>query len=248
MNSNDNRLYEQFHKSTSTQSTIISYNNFTYKQILNTVNKYLGDSKKEILDIGCGAGTLCFYYADKGHIVHGIDISRKAIAECKKSAIELGLDDRVMFNVMQFPNELLDKKYDFIIFTEVIEHLEDDRLALEKINKLLKKNGMVFLSTPSKNAPLHKLGYAKGFDKRVGHLRRYTSDELVKMFETTGFELIEVKKTEGILRNFLYLNPHAGQIIRIIKFFLVDLAFFIDNLSMKLFGESNIFIIAKKIK
>lgn len=240
-----NRLYDDFHQATQVQKKVISENNFTYRLILNSINKFLR-APKEILDIGCGAGTLCLYFAKKGNDVVGIDISQKAVESAQESSKFLGLK-KIKFKKMNFPSELPKKQFDFIIFSEVIEHLKNDELALRKIHLLLKKNGIVFISTPSKNAPLHKLGLARSFDKRVGHLRRYTADELEKKAKKCGFVVLEIEKNEGIIRNFLFLNPIAGKLVRFIKFFLSDWVTFIDNISIKIFGESNIFMIIKKL-
>jgi hypothetical protein len=132
------------------------------------------------------------------------------------------------------------------LFTEVIEHLPDDNMALKSIYKLLKPNGTLFLSTPSSNAPMHKLGLAKEFDKKVGHLRRYSKKEITSLIKKNNFKILEVVENEGVIRNFFFLNDHAGKLIRYFKFFIADIITFIDNLSIKLFGESNYFIIAKK--
>ena len=236
--------YEEFHKNTSPSYKIIDKANFTYKIILKTFDKYI-DKNEKILDIGCGAGSLAFYYASKGNKVVGIDISGSAIESAKKSAKLLKLKN-IEFEVMNFPTQALREKFDRVICSEVIEHLEDDTLALDKIYKLLKPHGKAIITTPSKNAPLHRLGYAKNFDIRVGHLRRYTMEELVKKSKKAGFKIIETKKTEGVVRNFLYLSPIAGKFIRFIKYFLVDVVLEVDLLSMKLFGESDLIIVLEK--
>lgn len=147
---------------------------------------------------------------------------------------------------MNFPLQAPKEIFDRIICFEVIEHLEDDMLVLNKVYKLLKPKGKSIITTPSSNAPLHKFGYAKKFDKRVGHLRRYTMEELSSKSKNVGFKIIETKKTEGIIRNFLYLNPIAGKSIRFIKYFMVDVLLWLDWLSMKLFGESDLIIVLEK--
>lgn len=236
--------YEIFHNTTSIQIKVIKNNNFTYRILLEIINYYL-KSPKNILDIGCGAGALGLYLANNGNTVLGIDISQKAVESANESAKYLGFK-KAKFQKMNFPNKVPNKKFDMILFTEVIEHLENDDLALKKIYNLLKPEGIVIISTPSKNAPLHKLGLAKEFDKKVGHLRRYTLEELIKKANKYEFKILETKKVEGIIRNFLFLNPIAGKFIRFIKFFLSDWVTFIDNISLKLFGESNIILILQK--
>lgn len=239
------KIYEEFHKETLVQSRIIKENNFTYRIILAVLNRF-SDPPKDVLDIGCGAGTLSFYLASKGNRVVGIDVARNAIEACTKSSKLLGLNKNTSFKVMDFPKQTPSKKFDLIIFSEVIEHLKNDDLALKKIFLLLKRGGVGIISTPSKNAPMYRLGLADEFDQRVGHLRRYTMDELVDKCKSTGFKILETKKTEGIVRNFLFLNPIAGKFIRFIKFFIADFVAFVDEISLKVFGESDIFAIVKK--
>ncbi len=236
--------YDDFHTSTSPQLKFITEKNFTYRLLLEEINKYIKANEK-ILDIGCGAGTLGLYIGKKRKQAVGIDISRKAVESANESAKRLNLKN-VIFEVINFPMQIPKGKFDFIIFTEVIEHLEDDNQALKQIYKLLNKGGIVLISTPSKNAPLHRLGYARGFDKRVGHLRRYTVEELTKKCAENGLVVIETKKIEGILRNFLFLSPKAGKLVRFVKFFISDLITFIDNLTVPIFGESNIIVVARK--
>ncbi len=242
------REYNLFHNNTTVQSKIISKNNFTYRNLIGFIEKYLKNTEQNVVDIGCGAGTVCFYIAQKGNKILGIDISSKAIELCHKSSITLGLDKNTKFKVVNFPEETVKGKFDLIIFSEVIEHLSNDKLALKRICKLLNVGGIVIITTPSLNAPLYKLGYAKDFDKRVGHLRRYTIEGLSKKCNESGLNIIEAKKIEGIFRNFLYINPNAGKTIRFIKFFMSDIVTFIDNISIVLFGESNIVVVAQRTK
>jgi len=244
MGNNTHNIYKQFHKETKSQLRLINENNFTYKLILQVLNRYLKNNQK-ILDIGSGAGTLALYCGFKINQVVGVDISTQAVKSANESAVQIGLNN-VSFKVMKFPEEYPSEKFDLIICTEVIEHLEDDLKALKVIYKLLKPNGIAIVSTPSLNAPLYRIGLATDFDKRVGHLRRYTMESLRKLSKQAGFKIVSSSKQEGIIRNSLFILPHLGELIRFIKFGLVDVVTFIDNISVKLFGESQLFIILKK--
>ncbi len=240
------KIHEAYHKETKSQNKVINDKNFTYRLLLDVLKRKISSRKLKILDIGCGAGTICFYLASRGHDITGIDISQKAVNECRRSAKQLGIN-AAEFIRLDFPREKLkNRKYDIVILTEVIEHIEDDYLAIKEISRLLKPNGLLVLSTPSINAPLHKLGLTDEFDKRVGHLRRYSLLELKKILLTNNFRIEEIEKTEGILRNFLFVNPYAGYLVRIINHFGSDFATFLDDISLKLLGESNYIIVAQK--
>lgn len=243
---NSKKIHEKFHEGAALQQKVISNKNFTYRLHIEVINKYLHMPHQNILDIGCGTGTLTFFLAQKGHKITGIDISQNAIDLCKKNAKEIGLNN-IRFSQAEFPNiSLVKNTFDMIIFTEVIEHIKDDNLAIRRIADLLKPGGILILSTPSVSAPLHKLGLTKNFDKRVGHLRRYSLEELEIKLQNNHLKILETHKIEGVIRNFLFINPIAGKFLRIIKGFLSDWVTWIDTISLNLFGESNYIIIAKK--
>lgn len=238
-------LYENFHKTTKFQIRIIKEKNFTHRNLIGVLKKYV-DGERKILDIGCGAGTVDFYLANQCHNVLGIDISTKAVGMCKKSAQVLDLEKNLKFERLNFPKEKPLGKFDIVICSEALEHLENDKEAIKVIFLLLRSGGIAIFSTPSKNAPLYRLGLAKKFDKRVGHLRRYSPKELKNLIERSGFSILGVIKTEGILRNFLFVNSVAGKIIKFLRGSAADLFTFLDNITLKLFGESQIFVIAQK--
>lgn len=240
-------LYEIFHRNTKIQKAVINEKNFTYYYILRILNKYI-DFKKHnnILDIGCGSGAISLYLANKGiNNILGIDISKKSIKMCTLSAEKIKLKN-TRFEVMDFPNRVPRITFDIVLCLEVIEHLKNDILALDKIYKLLKPGGTLILSTPSSNAPLFKLGMTQKFDYKVGHLRRYNPDYLIEIFNNIGFKVICLNKTEGILRNILFINQYLGGFIKFIRYPATHLIHFIDILFLKLFGESDLLIIAQK--
>src|SRR3989344_1735905 len=198
---NSTKIYERFHKKTKTQHKLINEKNFTYRHTLEVLNKYVDKNsiaKITVLDIGCGAGTVSFYLANKGAKVLGVDISRGAINKCRETAQILNLKSKTKFINGSITKVSKKYKFNLVICSEVIEHISNDRAFLLKIHQKLKKGGILILSTPSSNAPLYKIGFATKFDKKVGHLRRYSRAEIAKLIKSTGFSIIELRLTEGI--------------------------------------------------
>jgi len=245
-----NNLYEIFHRDSRASNKIINKNNFTYFNTLKIIDKYCKKrSRKQanILDIGCGVGSISFYAANKCFSVFGIDISQKAINISKETVKKLNLESKAKFQKADIQKIKLEKnKYNYILCFEVLEHLIKDQEVIDNIYAGLKKEGILMVSTPSKNAPLFKWGFAKEFDQKVGHLQRYSLKELSEKLGKSGFKILEIKKTEGLLRNCLYLFKVPGKLIRFIKGPLVQIVMFIDRIFLYLFGESQIFIVAKK--
>lgn len=243
--------YEEFHKNAGVQTKIVNKNNFTYHIVLSFIDKYLQPDMK-VLDIGCGVGTISLYVANKDNEVLGIDISEKAINVAQKSAEILGIKN-VSFKAIDFLDTDFQEKFDFIIFSEVLEHLSDDKFAIKKIRKLLRENGILFLSTRLEIDPMHKMrirlfGQDK-FDLCVGHLRRYSTERLIQLLKTNGFKIAEINQTEGFLRMFLFTTKAGNRLLTftnlpVIRSFLTSL----DNLSVHLLGPSQIIIVTEVVK
>lgn len=244
-------FYDSYHlqNKNSAYSHFISRNNFTYywtiKQLDEVFRYFDRDKKLQILDVGCGVGTICLYLAKQGHTVTGIDISKKAIEICNfaKKASKINTANFICTSVEKMQ---LSSLYDLIICSEVIEHVEHDQKLINILYTKLKKKGMLLITTPSLNAPLYRWGYLHDFDQRVGHLRRYTMESLSQLLTQTGLRVLKKYKTEGLLRNSLYTFGRLGVFIKFFKGPLVPVFHMIDFLSMKVFGESDLAIIARK--
>lgn len=247
-------FYDEFHKKSNVQKVVVNEKNFTYRHVISIIEHQIfrmfkGYKKDiEMLDYGCGAGTLSFYFASKGMRVNGIDISTQAIELANKSAKELGIEKNASFYKSdEGIKEIKSKKYDIVLCLEVIEHVEKDNELIRYLVSKLRKGGVLILSTPTIEAPLNRLGLTRNFDKEVGHLRRYSPSELISYIERLpGVSVEESKITEGILRNSLYVFPILGNIIRFIRGSISDIVNYIDGFLIKIFGGSNVFIIVKK--
>ncbi|MDQ3748778.1 MAG: class I SAM-dependent methyltransferase [Acidobacteriota bacterium] len=73
---------------------------------------------------------------------------------------------------------------DSIIYINVLEHIEDDRLELEIIHRTLREKGRVFVFVPALPALFSE------FDKQIGHFRRYRKTELAEKFHAAGFRIL----------------------------------------------------------
>ena len=222
---------------------IISKKDFTYRNIVGVLDKFCRG--KNVLDIGSGVGTLDLYLAQKGRQVTGIEISQRAVDIARQSQRLLGIN-KIKFIRGDFFQLKIREQFPFVICSEVLEHLSNEQQAINKIYRLIKPEGLLLITVPSQNAPLIKLGAIKKFDQVSGHLRRYTLDSLRLLLEKNQFKVIYTQKTEGLVRNSLYVFKLNLVIKLANRFPLVsDLITWLDNLSLRLFGESQIIIVAK---
>lgn len=157
-----------------------------------------GVSFKSLFDIGCGEGSLLKgILADHKEIrVNGADISETALA-IAKSRIKEG-----NFYLLDIQKEALDEKFDLVICSEVLEHLEDDVQALCNIFKMTRKYLLIVTLQ----------GKMREAEKEVGHLRNYTKDDLVEKLHKAGFKEVRIKEWgfpfySPLYRFFLNLVP-----------------------------------------
>lgn len=244
-------FYDRYHQKNKNFYRPIGRNNFTYFYPLKYLHQEFASFEDlKILDVACGVGALSFYFASYGADVKGIDISARAIKICKKAQKSLvETDDR--FEKMNFEKVSIEKfkskeKFDLVICSEIIEHVKDDDLFLKKVHQQLKKDGILYLSTPSPENILYKAGKLDAFDKEVGHLRRYTQKEIIEKLEKNNFKIKKNKKVESPFRNILF-NSRIAILNKFIRGPLVPAFDLLDRFLINFFGYTDNLIIAQKI-
>ena len=103
----------------------------------------------KILDIGCGGGLLCEPLNRLGAAVTGIDASKNNIKVAKLHSKEMNLN----IKYIHCPPENLNFKNEFevILNMEIVEHTSNVNLFMQNCSNLIKKDGIMFVSTINKN-------------------------------------------------------------------------------------------------
>lgn len=102
------------------------------------------DKTSKILEVGCGLGYLTYAMRKKGYNAFGLDISKEAIERNKQ---QLG-NFYVCGNVYDYA---LNNKYDVIVLTELIEHINEPLSFIETLIGMLNPDGSIILTTPNKS-------------------------------------------------------------------------------------------------
>ena len=111
-----------------------------------------GDGSLDVADLGCGAGTQSFVWAQLGHRLHGLDISEKFIKLGTERASQAGLDiDFRVGSVTDLPWP--DESMDVCLAIELLEHVADWRRCLDEFTRVLRKGGGLFLTTTNVLCP-----------------------------------------------------------------------------------------------
>lgn len=117
--------------------------------IIRTLRQKLPTNGK-VLDVGCGNGIISMHLGKEGFNVKGIDVSEKAI----QKAIASNPLNNVTFENLS-AEELVAKgeKYDAIVCSEVLEHLQDPGELLSKLHQSLTDNGVLIVTVPNGKGP-----------------------------------------------------------------------------------------------
>jgi 2-polyprenyl-3-methyl-5-hydroxy-6-metoxy-1,4-benzoquinol methylase len=119
------------------------------KFIVDTLKKYL-PAEAIVLDVGCGNGIISRGLGREGFNVYGIDISERAIEKAR----ELTNLPNVQFDVISAEELVADgKKYNAIICSEVLEHLNEPEKLLHTLYQSLIDDGVLIVTVPNGHGP-----------------------------------------------------------------------------------------------
>lgn len=239
MNSDYNRQVKLNLEAISSHS---NFTNWVYGEIKPFVN---GD----VLEVGSGIGI----YSEK--LIGGSKVGTVFLSDIDPSYLRLlKRKFRKFQNVRVVKLDLnsdsdfgrLKRKFDSIVCMNVLEHIEEDSLAMKRIRDALRNGGRMVLLVPA-----HKFLYNIQ-DKKVGHFRRYTKHEVEEKARDLGFEVERIFYFNffSIFGWYLYgsilkrfnINEGAFGIFD----FLVPLLKFLDSYALLNFTGLSLVVILKK--
>lgn len=162
------------------------------KKICRVFQQYI-KLKSSILEIGGGTGFIAEELIKQGFDVAMGDIHWNGLNFAKSR----GIKTLYQFDLFHPPFQ---EEFDVVCLFDVLEHLEDDFLALKCIEKMLKPKGKVILTVPA-----HQWLWCQD-DVTAGHRRRYTRKSLKNLFLKAGFEIISVEYFFMAILPFLFLR------------------------------------------
>jgi len=159
----------------------------------------------EVLDVGCGFATTSQQIQKLGNRVTGLESNDDAVHVARgrlATVIEADLQD---FDAV--PATVGSRKFDAIIFADVLEHLAWPIGVLRRYLDLLKSDGTVFVSLPNVGLWSVRFGLLFGrfhYDETGvldrTHLRFFTRRNAIEMLEAAGLHPIRRTYNPGLLR------------------------------------------------
>jgi 2-polyprenyl-3-methyl-5-hydroxy-6-metoxy-1,4-benzoquinol methylase len=103
----------------------------------------------KLLDIGCASGYYSVAFAKAGGRATGIDISEASIALARRRAEQESVAGRCEFLRGDMRSlSIREGDYDAVVMIEVLEHVREQREAVEQAVRALRPGGVLVLTTP----------------------------------------------------------------------------------------------------
>lgn len=166
-----------------------------YRFVEPLFRQYLPKDGK-ILEAGCGLGNWVFYLRDLGYHIVGIELATDAIRMAKEYDPNAPI---IMANVLR--TDFPDRHFDAVISLGVLEHFEEGpQIAFQEIRRILKDNGLFFVTVPIQNMNrqliANPLKEFKRWLKKLSGVRyafeeyRYTVAEFSSLLRDANYEIV----------------------------------------------------------
>jgi SAM-dependent methyltransferase len=196
-------------------------------------------SFKTALDIGCGNGATLSWLNNNWPEVKstGVDCSDTALKQLAKILPDVSVSQ------MDITTGSLPENFNLVLCLDVLEHIQDDDLAIENLAKM--SNKYVVISSLQ--------GNIRNFEKNIGHVRNYAHGELQKKLTQAGLRIDRVVEWGWPFFSPLYrdfLDRWRGQQLTFGSFgffrrLACHLVYFLFRLNSSKRGDM-IFILARK--
>lgn len=160
-----------------------------YKMVLEYVSNYCNRETLDILDIGSAYGYFIHYANSLGHNAIGTEVTQE-YADASKGIINGQI---IYIENNQYDRYFDVNMFDLIYMEHVLEHIIDPVSVLKCIKKILKINGLLFISVPNHNSLLSQiLNYRWAWFCPPEHLYYYNAKALTQLLESNEMEILQV--------------------------------------------------------
>jgi len=202
------------------------------------VLKYINSS---VLEVGPGTGNNVQYYRDRASEITLLEIN-KDTADSLKSKFKG--DKKITVQNSDINSQ--ERKFDTILYMDVLEHIEDDEKEINRALEQLKPGGNIIFFIPA-----YQFLYSD-FDKAIGHVKRYTKHFFLTFKRDKKISITELKYFDSIgffmaLLNKLFNKDKIETIGLGIKIWnkLIFLSKIMDLIFFNKFGKSLLCIMKK---
>ena len=178
-------------------------------------------SGRDVLDAGCGFATTSQHIQRRGNRVVGIESNGEAVVVARQRIQQVIQADLTQLDAVRAA--LNGRRFDAIIFADVLEHLAWPLGVLEAYLDLLKDDGTVIISLPNVGLWSVRLGHLFGsFNYQetgvldATHLRFFTRRSALRLLDAAGLTPLRRTYNPGLVRPLVPIvkKVMAGQSAR----------------------------------
>jgi len=149
----DKKIFQEFYEKLGTEypeSLLVHGDKLLTSRFMTIITelKPFAVDNKSLLDLGCNDGVYTIPYVRMGGSAHGVDISSGVISRARLRAKRLGLDG-ISFEIANVEKFCSLKRYDVVLMSEVLEHLNNPDAALRNVKNSIKVNGTFIITAPT---------------------------------------------------------------------------------------------------
>lgn len=226
-------LYNKKYYDINPHPALIKTNRQYFLEKIKTIRQLTGKQNPKILDIGCGWGDFLTVVKQSGLGYLGVDESNAAIEICRSKGL----------NCKKHPSG----RFSAITCFQVIEHIKNPLSFLKNCRKMLKKNGVILITTPNNDSPERKkAGSNWSVYNTDSHFVFYNKKNLAGLLIKAGFKNVKVETDEPRYLSFGYLLSRFNELSLNNFFGLLNPFFKIFSFPIKTNINSDIVAIAFK--
>jgi ubiquinone/menaquinone biosynthesis C-methylase UbiE len=150
---------------------------------LDRLKRLMSKPGGRLLEVGCGTGDFLVQARARGFEVHGIEYSSAAAATANQR-LGAGTVNTGTLESARLPCE----NFNAIVACDVIEHVRDPKLFLQRAHACLLPGGLIFIVTPSVDSWSRKWMRKHWMEYKLEHLFYFGEASIRLLFASTGFE------------------------------------------------------------
>jgi SAM-dependent methyltransferase len=156
-----------------------------------------GTTPGRALDVGAGSGGNAAVLAGLGWDVTALEHSPVAVGLARDRGLHA-----VRADARRLP--FRDGSFDLVMSTDMWEHVDDDRTVAQESFRVLRPGGRLLVAVPA------GMDVWSGHDVALGHYRRYERDQLTSLVSEAGFDVIDVRAWNVLLRPAVRLRRSSN--------------------------------------
>lgn len=161
-----------------------------YSYGLELIDHLIGQGRRKLLDVGCGAGVFLEVAYSKGWAeCIGIDVNSRYQSEYKK---QTGVQF-INSSFEKLDKSILGNSYDCISMWNVLEHLYNPSAMVQELKSMLRKDGLLFIMVPNINSLATRIIRDKSATFNWKHVSHFCAQSLKQLMTQNGLEQIHLE-------------------------------------------------------